>query len=46
MKRKFIKGLKDAGIRYADKDGAIVSVKHLKTSQAIKLYYENGLSNN
>lgn len=44
MKRKFIKALKDAGIRNADKDGAKVGVKHLKTYQAIKLYYENGLS--
>ena len=45
MKRKFIKALKNAGIRHADKNGAIVGVKHLKTSEAIKLYYENGLNN-
>ena len=46
MKRKFIKALKQAGIRYADKNGAKVGVKHLKTSDAIKLYYANGLNNN
>lgn len=45
MKRKFIKALKDAGIRYADKNGAKVGVNHLKTHQAIALYYENGLNN-
>lgn len=44
MKRKFIKALKDAGIRSADKNGAKVCVKHLKTYQAINLYYENGLN--
>lgn len=44
MKRKFIKALKDAGIRNADKNGAKVGVKHLKTYQAINLYYENGLN--
>ena len=46
MKRKFIKALKNAGIRYADKDGAKVGVKHLKTYAAIKLCQENGLSVN
>lgn len=45
MKRKFIKALKDAGIRNADKNGAKVGVKHLKTYQAITLYYENDLNN-
>ena len=44
MKRKYIKALKDAGIRYADKNGAKVQVKHLKTYQAINLYYANGLN--
>ena len=44
MKRKYIKALKDAGIRYAEKDGAKVPVKHLKTYQAINLYYANGLN--
>lgn len=44
MKRKYIKALKDAGIRYADKDGAKVPVKHLKTYQVINLYYANGLN--
>ena len=39
MKRKYIKALKDAG-----KDGAKVPVKHLKTYQAINLYYANGLN--
>lgn len=46
MKSKFIKALKAAGIRQADKDGAKVNVKHLKTYQAINLYYEKGLNNN
>ena len=45
MKRKYIKALKEAGIRYADKDGAKVQVSHLKIHQAIKLYYEHGLNN-
>ena len=45
MKRKFIKALKDAGIRQADKNGAKVGVNHLKTYQAIALYYENDLNN-
>lgn len=44
MKRKFIKALKKAGIRYADKDGAKVPVKHLKTYQAINLYYAKELN--
>lgn len=44
MKRKFIKGLKNAGIRNADKNGATVGIKHLKTSEVIKLYYANGLN--
>ena len=44
MKRKYIKALKEAGIRYADKDGAKVQIKHLKLHQAINLYYEHGLN--
>ena len=44
MKRKFIKALKNAGIRQADKNGAKVGIKHLKTYQAISLYYANGLN--
>ena len=44
MKRKYIKALKSAGIRYADKDGAKVGVNHLKLHQAINLYYEHGLN--
>ena len=43
MKRKFIKALKNAGIRNADKNGATVGIKHLKISQAIKLCFENNL---
>ena len=43
MKRKFIKALKNAGLRYAEKDGAKVGVKHLKTYAAIKLCQENGI---
>ena len=46
MKRKYIKALKNAGIRYADKDGAKVQIKHLKLYQVINLYYENGLNEN
>lgn len=44
MKRKYIKALKNAGIRHADKNGAKVQVKHLKIYQAINLYYANGLN--
>ena len=44
MKRKYIKALKNAGVRYAEKDGAKVSVKHLKLYQVINLYYEYGLN--
>lgn len=44
MKRKYIKALKEAGVRYAEKNGAKVQVAHLKTYQAIKLYYEHGLN--
>ena len=44
MKRKYIKALKDAGIRFADKDGALVRIKHLKMHQLINLFYEHGLN--
>ena len=46
MKRKYIKALKNAGVRYADKDGAKVQIKHLKLHQLINLYYEHGLNEN
>lgn len=40
-KGKMIKALKSAGIRKGEKDGAFVSLEHLKTSEVIKLYYDN-----
>lgn len=41
-KGKMIKKLKqEAGIRKGEKDGAFVSLEHLKTSDVIKLYYDN-----
>ena len=46
MKRKYIKALKNAGVRYAEKDGAKVQIKHLKTYQVISLYYAHGLNEN
>ena len=46
MKRKYIKALKNVGVRYADKDGASVQIKHLKIHQLINLYYEHGLNEN
>jgi hypothetical protein len=39
-KGKMISALKKAGVRSGDKDGAMVSLEHLKTFQVIKLYYE------
>lgn len=40
-KGKMIKQLKEkAGIRKGDKDGALVSLEHLKTHQIISLYYQ------
>ena len=40
-KGKMIKQLKEkAGIRYGDKEGARVSLEHLKTHQVINLYYQ------
>ena len=39
-KGKMIKQLKANGIRKGDKDGAMVSLEHLKTFQVINLYYQ------
>ena len=39
-KGKMISELKKKGIRRGDKDGAMVSLEHLKTFDVIKLYYE------
>ena len=39
-KGKMIKNLKERGIRKGDKDGAMVSLEHLKTFQVINLYYQ------
>lgn len=38
-KGKMIKALKEKGIRSGDKNGAMVSLEHLKTYQIINLYY-------
>lgn len=35
------KELKRKGIRVGDKDGATVSLEHLKTFEIIKLYYQH-----
>lgn len=40
-KGKMIKALKAIGVRKGEKDGAFVSLEHLKTSDVIKLYYDN-----
>lgn len=40
-KGKMVKELKAKGIRKGDKDGAKVSLEHLKTYQIIKLYYQH-----
>ena len=39
-KGSMIKALKQHGIRKGDKNGAEVSLEHLKTFQVIKLYYQ------
>ena len=39
-KGKMIKALKAKGVRKGDKDGAMVSLEHLKTFQIAKMYYE------
>lgn len=38
-KGKMIKELKAKGVRSGDKDGAKVSLEHLKTHQIVTLYY-------
>jgi hypothetical protein len=38
-KGKMTKALKEHGIRKGDKNGATVSLEHLKTYQIINLYY-------
>ena len=40
-KGKMITALKKAGIRKGEKNGAFVSLEHLKTTEVIKLYYDN-----
>ena len=40
-KGKMIQALKAKGVRAGDKDGAMVSLEHLKTFQVIALYYEH-----
>lgn len=40
-KGKMISALKAKGIRTGDKNGAMVSLEHLKTFQVINLYYEH-----
>ena len=39
-KGQMIKALKAKGIRAGEKDGAIVTLEHLKTFAVTKLYYE------
>lgn len=34
------KALKEKGVRSGDKNGATVSLEHLKTFEVIKLYYQ------
>ena len=38
-KGKMMKALKEKGIRKGDKNGATVSLEHLKTYQVTNLYY-------
>ena len=40
-KGKMISELKKVGVRTGDKDGAMVSLEHLKAYQIIKMYYEH-----
>lgn len=40
-KGTMIKALKEKGIRSGDKNGARVSLEHLKTFQVIELYYNH-----
>ena len=44
-KGKMIRALKENGIRYGDKEGARVSLEHLKTYQVINLYYKYCVDN-
>lgn len=44
-KGKMITELKKVGIRRADKDGAMVSLEHLKTFDITKLYYQYCVEN-
>ena len=44
-KGKMIKSLKEHGIRKGDKNGATVSLEHLKTYQVINLYYKHCVDN-
>ena len=39
-KGKMIRSLKEHGIRRGDKDGATVSLEHLKSYEITKLYYQ------
>ena len=39
-KGTMVKALKEKGIRRGDKNGASVSLEHLKTYQIIDLYYK------
>ena len=43
-KGQMVKELKALGIRKGDKDGATVSLEHLKTYDITKLYYEHCVS--
>ena len=40
-KGTLIKELKELGIRKGDKDGAVVSLEHLKYYQVVNLYYKH-----
>lgn len=38
IKAKMTKELKENGVRFGEKDGAIVKVEHLKTYQVVNLW--------
>lgn len=40
-KGTLVKELKELGIRKGDKDGAVVSLEHLKYYQIVNLYYKH-----
>lgn len=40
-KGTLFKELKELGIRKCDKDGAVVSLEHLKYYQVVNLYYKH-----